>query len=89
MAFAINMLGTWLLLLTERAPFLRLFFEAMSALANVGWSQGITPTLGDFGAMVLVVLMFPGRLGPLLIALSLPDRPEENYRYPEAAVRLG
>jgi trk system potassium uptake protein len=88
--FATHVVGTWLLELTESdIEFLPLLFEAMSALANVGWSQGVTMQLSDAGAMILVALMFVGRLGPLLVALSVPDRPEDVVRYPEASVRIG
>ncbi|MCZ6544478.1 MAG: Trk family potassium uptake protein [Chloroflexi bacterium] len=87
-------LGIWILALTEggsagEVPFLPLAFEAMSALANVGWSQGLTAGLTTGGAVVLMVLMFTGRLGTLMIALSISERPLERYRYPESAVRIG
>ena len=88
--FATHAFGTWLLAFTEEGiEFLPLLFEAMSALANVGWSQGVTPALSDAGAMIVVALMFLGRLGPLLLALSMPERSEEPFRYPEAGVRIG
>ena len=61
----------------------------MSALANVGWSQGVTARLSEGGALVVMALMFLGRLGSLLVALSVPDRSENLLRYPEAAVRIG
>jgi trk system potassium uptake protein TrkH len=88
--FATHAAGTWLLALTEAdIEFLPLLFEAMSALANVGWSQGVTTQLSDAGTMIVIVLMFLGRLGSLLVALSVPDRPEDVIRYPEASVRIG
>ncbi len=88
--FATHAAGTWLLALTESdVGFLRLLFEAMSALANVGWSQGVTTGLSEEGALVVVALMFLGRLGSLLVALSVPDRTENLLRYPEASVRIG
>ena len=81
--------GVWLLALTDSAPFLPLAFEVMSALANVGWSQGLTGGLTTAGAMILVALMFIGRLGALMVVLAIPDRPTERYRYPTGAVRIG
>lgn len=81
--------GTWLLALTDDIPFLPLLFEVMSALANVGWSQGVTSGLSTAGANVLVLLMFVGRFGSLIIALSIPDRPDERYRYVPGQVRIG
>ena len=88
--FATHVAGTWLLALTDGdIEFLPLLFEAMSALANVGWSQGVTTQLSDVGAMIVLGLMFLGRLGSLVVALSVPDRSEDVIRYPEAGVRLG
>ena len=81
--------GMWLIELTDDGPFLVLLFEATSAIANVGWSQGITAELSTAGAVVLTVLMFVGRLGSLIIALSIPDRPQERYRYSYGRVRIG
>jgi trk system potassium uptake protein TrkH len=88
--FATHVAGTWLLQLTESdIGFLPLLFEAMSALANVGWSQGVTPELSNAGAMIVVVLMILGRLGPLLVAFTVPEHPTELIRYPTATVRVG
>ena len=81
--------GVWALEISEDLPFLPLLFEVMSAVANVGWSQGVTPLLSTSGVYILVVLMFIGRLGPLMVALSVPDRPIERYRYPTESIRIG
>ena len=81
--------GIWLMELTDNVEFLPLTFEVMSALANVGWSQGITANISQGGALILTSLMFLGRLGPLYIALSIPDRPQTRYRFPAGAVRIG
>lgn len=84
------LVGVWVLSWTDQgAPFLPLCFEVLSALANVGWSQGLTAGLSTGGAGVLVLLMFVGRLGPLMIALTVPERPEARYRYPSEGVRIG
>ena len=53
-----------------------LLFEAISAFATVGLSTGITPDLPDAGKVILILLMFVGRLGPITFAtgLALADR---------------
>ena len=51
--------------------------------------MGITDDLSQGGAIVLIVLMFVGRLGSLVVALSIPDRPQERYRYSYGRVRIG
>ena len=51
--------------------FLEYIFEVVSALATVGLSTGMTDSLSGTGQMLLVLLMFLGRLGPLVVGASL------------------
>ncbi|MCY3919299.1 MAG: hypothetical protein OXG38_05775, partial [Chloroflexi bacterium] len=81
--------GVVAMMLAEDGPVLPLVFEAMSGLANVGWSQGVTATLSGAGTAILIVLMFVGRLAPLMVALTVPDRGQARYRYPAEGVRIG
>lgn len=46
-----------------RPDFLPILFEAVSAFATVGLSMGMTTGMGDAGKVVLIVLMFIGRVG--------------------------
>lgn len=68
--------GVLLLTLTEKQPFLDLAFECASAIGTVGLSMGITASLSVLGKVVVVLLMFLGRVGPLLAssALLMPSR---------------
>ncbi len=67
-----------------------LMFEAMSALATVGLSTGITPALTAGGKLVLCILMFVGHLGPLITVYALQGRQRAaRYRFPEEGVRIG
>ena len=59
------MLGTYLLLLVQDQPVFAVFFEAVSALGTVGVSMGITGDLTVVGKLIIIVLMFLGRIGPL------------------------
>ncbi len=71
-------------------PFGSIMFEAMSALATVGLSAGLTPTLTDAGKLILCLAMFVGRLGPLTLAYALQRRQHAvRYRFPEEPVRIG
>lgn len=49
----------------------------------------MTPTITSAGAVVIVGMMFIGRLGLMCVALSIPDQPATRYRYPEGSVRIG
>jgi trk system potassium uptake protein TrkH len=67
-------IGVFLLSLAERQPFLSIVFEAASALGTVGLSLGITGELTDAGKLLVTLLMFLGRVGPLTIGLALFHR---------------
>ena len=82
--------GTMLLTELTNLPLRDVMFETTSAFATVGLSTGITPRIGDPGQLVLVALMFLGRLGPITLvsALVLRER-NRRYRYPEGAPLIG
>ncbi|ARU63155.1 Trk family potassium uptake protein [Tumebacillus avium] len=85
-------LATMLLVLTDGKEFLRLLFESTSAFATVGLSTNLTPVLSDAGQLVIMIMMFIGRLGPLTIALALAARATRNkgdVRYPEGNLYVG
>ena len=72
--------GCYLLALSEALPFEGLMFEAASALGTVGLSTGITAQLTPIGKLILILLMFIGRVGPLTfgVALFLPSGPRHR-----------
>lgn len=78
------------LLSVERISFIDTLFEAVSAVATVGLSTGITAELSPVGRIVIILLMFLGRLGPLTIgyALALQQR-KAKYEYAEERVMIG
>ncbi len=62
--------------------FLNASFECVSALGTVGLSTGLTPQLSTPGRLIIVLLMFVGRIGPIstFIALARPQR-EHRLEY--------
>ncbi len=65
-------------------------FEGVSAFGTVGISTGITADVGTAGHLVLAVLMFVGRLGPITLvsALALRER-QRLYHHPEGRPLIG
>ncbi|MDO4799446.1 MAG: TrkH family potassium uptake protein [Bacillota bacterium] len=71
-------------------PLSSVIFEVFSALGTVGLSLGLTPQLGVASKLLLMLLMFFGRIGPLTIVLALSRRKMGAlYRYPEEQVIIG
>jgi len=90
----ISLIGflTFLLLVTEyRQPFFALFFEAWSALTNLGTSIGMTPTLSLIGKILVMIGMIIGRIGSFTLILSLKMirwKDMHEAIYPEERVML-
>jgi trk system potassium uptake protein len=79
-----------LLTATERFTLKQIIFESFSALSTVGLSTGITPELSVTGRLILVIVMFIGRLGPLAFMALLARRHHPSIiDYPRESVRLG
>lgn len=67
-----------------------LLFEVVSALGTVGLTTGITPTLAPAGKVLIIVLMFVGRLGPLTVAMAIARRePRPAVRLAEEPIMIG
>jgi trk system potassium uptake protein TrkH len=83
-------LGVFLIAIVEsgRFSFQQIAFEGVSAFATVGLSTGITPHLGPSSKVILMIIMFIGRLGPFTIASSLRAR-ESVLKYVEEQVFIG
>jgi trk system potassium uptake protein TrkH len=90
--------GTMLLAISEiggaahpksGGKFLELLFETTSALGTVGLSTGITPSLSDFGKMIITLTMLIGRVGTLTIVAAVSHSLIKSYHYPKEDVMIG
>ncbi|MGV8042695.1 MAG: potassium transporter TrkG [Thermoanaerobaculaceae bacterium] len=73
-----------------RSLFLAQAFDVVSAFGTVGLSTGITPSLSPPSWVVLTVVMFVGRVGPLTLGLALAGRrPRPEPAYAEESIMVG
>ena len=90
LAVAVVVGSTGLLLLMTPFTLDQVLFEVISAFATVGLSTGITAQIGTAGQVLLVALMFLGRLGPITLASALALRNRaRRYELPEERPIIG
>lgn len=74
--------GIYALALVDRSPLPDQMFECASALGTVGLSRGITGSLTPAGKIIIILLMFLGRLGPVAFGMAF-------FRTPATADHCG
>lgn len=90
LSIALIAVGTMVLLSVTEHALPAVLFEAISAFATVGLSTGITGQLPPSGEIVLIVLMFVGRVGTITIATALAMGSDRiAFRYPEERPIIG
>ena len=82
--------GTFALMVSDKLSLLPALFEVTSAFGTAGLSLGVTPELSTFGKVLVAVVMFLGRVGPItiLVALAARQRPP-LYKLPEEGIAIG
>lgn len=92
-AFVFLLTGTTLLTVFEpEVNFLALLYEAVSAIGTVGLTADVTPQLGMAAKIVVMCLMYIGRLGPVTMALVFGTRKNTKERIrelPEQRIMVG
>lgn len=84
------MMAAVALSITEQAEFLDILFEAVSALATVGLTRGLTPSVSTAGKFVIIFAMYVGRIGPITMALAFNAKKYEGKKtLPEGKVIIG
>ncbi len=79
----------FMLSITESIELLPLAFETMSAFGTVGLSMGATGELSVIGQLVVIALMYLGRVGPLTFALAIVQEPRGgDIKHPEEEVLI-
>jgi trk system potassium uptake protein TrkH len=78
-----------LLILEPEQDFLDLLFEAVSAACTVGLSRGVTEELQPASLIILMLLMFAGRLGPLTLAYFIATPKKSRLKHPPSEIQIG
>jgi trk system potassium uptake protein TrkH len=87
--------GALILSVTENPDinFIYLIYEEFSAIGTVGLTAGVTPLLSVPGRLVIMFLMYAGRIGPLLLIETVRRNDENNsdghIDYPSANIMIG
>ncbi len=90
---ALGTIGTATFLLAILLPDIGLgdlLFETASAFATAGVTRGVTDQLGVLGKLLMIALMFVGRVGPITFGAALLLRSKaRRYRYAEEKLIVG
>lgn len=93
MAFGFLLTGLTLLTVFEPGvDFLSLLYEAVSAIGTVGLTADVTPSLSSAGKIVIMALMYIGRIGPVTVALvfgTKKNMKERIRKLPEQRIMVG
>ncbi|MFG6149112.1 TrkH family potassium uptake protein [Halobacillus sp. B23F22_1] len=90
MALFTVFLSVLALSITENFSLNAIIFEVCSAFGTVGLSLGITPELSSFAKLILMALMFIGRIGILTFLFSFHnDKKKSNYHFPKERILIG
>jgi len=82
--------GTLAIMVSDDLALLPALFEITSAFGTTGLSLDVTPQLSPFGKILVAVIMFLGRVGPItfIIAMTARQRPQ-RYKYPQEDIAIG
>lgn len=90
MYLVLALLGACIISSVEKLPLEQCMFETASAIGTVGLTLGLTPGLGIVSQIVLIVLMFFGRVGGLtLIYAAFSHKDTYTSKYPVENIMIG
>lgn len=85
-----SLVGAMLISAHDNQPMIACFFETASAMGTVGLTLGLTPSLSVFSHIILMVLMFIGRIGGLTLLFATFDKTTySSEHYPLEDVNVG
>ena len=89
--FGLTLFGALFICVTSPVSFLDAAFEAVSALATVGITAGVTPVLSVAAQYLIILFMYFGRVGVLTISLGflMGSRAQERFQYAQTNLLIG
>ncbi|MFT4412381.1 TrkH family potassium uptake protein [Fredinandcohnia humi] len=89
-AFFTCFISVLILSITEKFTLMEILFEVCSAFGTTGLSMGITPELSTIGKVIIMFLMFIGRVGILSFIFIIGKKGKDvNYHYPKERLIIG
>ncbi len=87
----LSLFGATVICTTSPVTFTDGLFEAVSALATVGLTAGVTAKLHIIAQLLIIVFMYFGRVGILTLSLGflMSDRAEERFQYAHTNLLIG
>lgn len=86
-----SVLGVFLLITIQNLPVKDAAFETLSAIGTVGLSTGITRELNTLSRIIIILLMYSGRIGSLTLAMAIVAHMNKKitFRNPEEKIIIG
>ena len=86
----LSVLAAAVISFVEKLPTGVCFFETASAIGTVGLTLGITPSLGQLSRLIIIVLMFMGRVGGLTVIYAASfHKVSDVSQYPIEKITVG
>lgn len=83
-------LGAMVISSIENLPLTKCLYETASAIGTVGLTTGITTSLGTISRIILIILMYMGRVGGLTIVFATHYSAQKNLvQYPKETITVG
>ena len=84
--------GIVLLSAVTDAGAMDVLYEVISAVGTVGLTRGLTPMLNTAGKLIIIAVMYCGRIGPVTLAMAITVRmnaAQKQIRFPEEKIMIG
>ncbi len=85
----LSIMGIFLLIMGQELPIKDVIFETLSAISTVGLSTGITRELNTLSRLIIILLMYSGRVGSLTLITAVMVRTRPSFRNPEEKIIIG